>query len=63
MALDELGRIDSIIEHLLLLANADQPDFVSTTEVELEPLLEDVFMRWSEVAPRAWRLGALVPAA
>ena len=23
----------------------------------LEPFLEDVFMRWSEVAPRAWRLG------
>ncbi len=27
---------------------------------ELEPFLEDVFMRWSEVAPRAWRLGPLV---
>jgi signal transduction histidine kinase len=61
VALDELGRIDAIIEHLLLLATADHPDFVSTTEVELEPLLEDVFMRWSEVAPRAWRLGALAP--
>jgi signal transduction histidine kinase len=61
VALDELGRIDAIIENLLLLAAADQPDFVRTTEIELEPLLEDVFMRWSEVAPRAWRLGALAP--
>jgi signal transduction histidine kinase len=26
----------------------------------LEPYLEDVFMRWSEVAPRAWNLGSLV---
>ena len=28
-------------------------------EIDVEPFLEDVFMRWSEVAPRAWRLGTL----
>jgi signal transduction histidine kinase len=59
IALDELSRIDAIIERLLLLATAAQPDFVHTSEIELEPFLEDVFMRWSEVAPRAWRLGSL----
>jgi signal transduction histidine kinase len=59
VALDELGRIDAIIERLLVLATADQPDFVRLSEIELEPFLEDVFMRWSEVAPRAWRLGSL----
>ncbi len=61
VALDELHRIDAIIGRLLLLATADQPDFVRRTEIELEPLLEDVFMRWSEVAPRAWQLGSLTP--
>lgn len=60
IALDELRRINSIIEHLLVLAAADQPDFLCVEEVELEPFLEDVFIRWSEVAPRAWRLGPLV---
>ncbi len=59
VALEELSRIDGIIERLLVLATADQPDFLRTDEIELEPFLEDVFMRWSEVAPRAWRLGAL----
>jgi signal transduction histidine kinase len=59
VALDELGRIDAIIERLLLLATADQPGFLRIDEVDLEPFLEDVFMRWSEVAPRAWRLGPL----
>lgn len=59
VALDELKRIEQILERLLLLAKADQPDFVVLEEVDLEPFLEDVFMRWSEVAPRAWRLGAL----
>ncbi len=59
VALDELGRIDAIIERLLVLAAAEQPDFLRLESVELEPFLEDVFMRWPEVAPRAWRLGPL----
>jgi signal transduction histidine kinase len=59
VALDELGRIEQILERLLLLAKADQPDFVVLESIELDPFLEDVFMRWSEVAPRAWRLGAI----
>jgi signal transduction histidine kinase len=59
VTLDELARIDAIIERLLVLATADQPNFVLTSQIELEPFLEDVFMRWSEVAPRAWRLGTL----
>jgi signal transduction histidine kinase len=59
VALDELERIDRILERLLLLAKADRPDFLVPGEVVLEPFLEDVFMRWSEVAPRIWRLGEL----
>jgi signal transduction histidine kinase len=59
VALDELQRIEQILDRLLLLAKADQPDFVVVEEIELEPFLEDVFMRWSEVAPRSWRLGEL----
>ena len=59
VALDELGRIDGIIERLLLLATADQPDFLHFEKVEIEPFLEDVLLRWSEVAPRAWRLGSI----
>ena len=59
VALDELGRMERIVARLLVLAVADEPNFLQLGEIELEPLLEDVFMRWSEVAPRAWRLGAL----
>src|SRR3954447_2431479 len=60
VALDELQRIEQILARLLLLAKADQPDFVVFENVDLEAYLEDVFMRWSEVAPRAWNLGSLV---
>jgi signal transduction histidine kinase len=59
VALDELGRIERIVERLLLLAKADRPDFLALTEIELEVFLEDVFMRFAEVAPRRWRLGEL----
>jgi signal transduction histidine kinase len=56
VALDELGRIERIVSRLLLLAKADQPDFVRFADVEIDGFLEDVFMRWSEFAERAWRL-------
>jgi signal transduction histidine kinase len=56
VALDELERIEHLVERLLLLAKADQPEFLALADVEIESFLEDVFMRWSEVAPRAWRL-------
>jgi signal transduction histidine kinase len=60
IALDELQRIERIIDRLLLLAKADQRDFLATEQVELEPFLEDVFIRWTEVAPRLWHLGPIV---
>jgi signal transduction histidine kinase len=60
VALDELARIDAIVDRLLVLATADQTNFLHLAEIDVEPFLEDVFMRWSEVAPRTWRLGPLV---
>jgi signal transduction histidine kinase len=60
VALDELGRIEHILERLLLLAKSKQPDFVTPDRIDVEPFLEDVFMRWSEIAPRTWTLGDLV---
>jgi len=59
IALDELGRIENILERLLLLAKSKQPDFVVLAELEVEPFLEDVFLRWSDVVPRSWTLGHL----
>ena len=61
VALQEMGRLNGIIERLLLLAAAGQPDFLRRTEVDIEELLSDVFLRWAELAPRSWRL-APIPA-
>jgi|SRR5579884_102827 len=56
VALDELARIERIVDRLLLLAKAGRNDFVRREHVELEPLLSDIFLRWSGIAPRAWQL-------
>ncbi len=55
VALDELGRMERIVERLLLLAKSEQLGF-AFEEIDLEAFLSDLFMRWSEVAPRAWQL-------
>ncbi len=60
VAIDELSRMERIVERLLLLVRAGQTDFAATAEdVDLETLIEDVGMRWAEVAPRVWRIGRL----
>jgi len=55
VALDELDRIERILGRLLLLARAEQPDFLVLSDIDIEGFLADIFMRWSEVAERAWR--------
>jgi signal transduction histidine kinase len=59
VALEEMTRLDEIIERLLLLAAAGQPSFLHIRRVDVEPLLDDVFVRWVDIAPRAWRLGPI----
>ena len=55
VALDELARMERIVERLLLLAKSEQQGVVFE-EIDLEAFLSDLFIRWSEVAPRSWRL-------
>jgi signal transduction histidine kinase len=57
VALDELGRIEHILDRLMLLARSKQPDFVVLADIDVEPFLEDVLVRWSGTVPRSWRLG------
>jgi signal transduction histidine kinase len=60
VAFDELHRIEQIVDRLLLLARAEREDFLQLEGIQLVPFLEETFMRWVEVAPRAWRLGDIV---
>ena len=38
----------------------ERADWIERRPIGLVSFLEDVFMRWAEVAPRAWRLGSIV---
>ncbi|HEV2591780.1 MAG TPA: HAMP domain-containing sensor histidine kinase [Gaiellaceae bacterium] len=60
VAFEELRRIEQIVDRLLLLARAERDGFLMLEEIPLVAFLEDVFMRWADVAPRAWRLGSIV---
>jgi signal transduction histidine kinase len=58
VALDELDRLGRLVEQLLVLARAaNRP--AAAVDIELDDLLEEVAMRWAEVAPRVWRVGDL----
>ena len=60
IAIDELQRIERIIERLLILARAQHPGSAARRRLEAEVFVEDRFVRWSDTVPRAWRLGDLV---
>ena len=60
VAIDELSRMERIVEQVLLLLRAGQAEFAATAEeVDLDALIEDVAMRWAEVARRVWHVGDL----
>lgn len=58
VAIDELDRMERIVSQLLMIAKA-QAATLSERCIELDELIEDVVMRWSEISPRVWRVGEL----
>src|ERR1700687_6243969 len=56
VVLEELMRLRLPSECLLLLAAADDPDFLHKKPIEVEPVLVSALQRWSPT-PRQWRLG------
>jgi signal transduction histidine kinase len=53
---DELERMSRIVNDLLLLAKAKQPDFLELTTVDVAALTEDLHAKATALAPRTWRL-------
>jgi signal transduction histidine kinase len=59
VAIDELRRMERIVERLLMLARTEHPGALVREPVDMEGLLEDCFVRWSDTIPRPWVLGDL----
>ncbi len=57
VVIQELMRLRRLAERLLILAAAEDPDFLHKRPVEVEPMLVEAVHRWL-TTPRQWRLGA-----
>jgi signal transduction histidine kinase len=56
LVMDELDRMQRIVNDLLVLAKAEQPDFLDLDTVDLGPLTEEIHAKAAAIAPRDWRL-------
>lgn len=56
LALDEIERMNRVIDDLLTLATTEQPGFVRVEPTEIGPLMEEVFDKVSALGPQQWVL-------
>jgi signal transduction histidine kinase len=61
IVVDELLRLRRLADRLLLLATSEDPDFLSSSPVDVGCLLADVLQRWAPTE-RCWRLDRGEPA-
>lgn len=54
LVLEEIGRMNRIVDDLLVLAAAERPDFLTLAEVDLTDLVVGAVARASALAPRRW---------
>ena len=59
LVVDELDRMSRFVDDLLLLAQAEQADFVQPADVDLDALTEELMAKASALAPRDWQLDAI----
>jgi two-component system OmpR family sensor kinase len=53
---DELDRMARIVNDLLILARAEQPDFLYLEVVDVQALTEEVHAKATALAPRRWEI-------
>ena len=62
LVVSEIIRLRRLSERLLVIAAAEDPDFLRTEPVLLDEFAVEVLTRWRQTAPRQWKLGPLEPA-
>lgn len=58
LALDELDRMQRMVDDLVLLAKAKRPDFLRPQPVEVDRLVDDVLDKSRAMGERDWRVDA-----
>lgn len=59
LVVDELGRMDRLVDDLVLLARSERPDFLRLSEVDVPDLVMDVLAKASALGERRWALDGL----
>ncbi|MGV8846875.1 ATP-binding protein [Tessaracoccus sp.] len=59
LVVDELRRMDRLVDDLMLLARAKRPDFLRISEVDAGDLIMDVLAKASALGDRRWALEGL----
>jgi two-component system, OmpR family, sensor kinase len=59
LVLEELDRMGRIVEDLLVLARAEEPDFLRREAFDLDVLTTDLLSNARTLADRDWRLGGI----
>jgi signal transduction histidine kinase len=58
---DELDRMNRMVNDLLELARAEQPDFLRPEEVDVAAMMAEIHAKAAALGPRDWRLGEIPP--
>lgn len=58
LVLDELDRMTRFVNDLILLAKAEQQDFLKLENIEIESLCQQLYAKAQALAPRYWLLEA-----
>ncbi len=56
LVMDELDRMNRLVNDLLLLAKAESPNFLNLKLEELDWLTEELYLKAKAIAPRNWQL-------
>ena len=56
IVLDELDRMNRLVEDLILLAKAERPDFLESEVLDLTLLTKELFSKIKTLGDRSWRL-------
>lgn len=56
LVMDELDRMSRFVNDLLLLARAEQPDFLDLRTLDVGPLMQEIYEKASPLAVRDWRI-------
>lgn len=59
LLLDEIDRMRRIVDDLIVLAQADRPDFLHVGPTDLADVVVDLVAKASAMAPRRWQIDAV----